>query len=297
MKIKRMLVLLLVLVMLVGLLPVLAAAETLEDGYYLIGPDWSVDAIRPADCFTINPANSEEYMLNTTLSEGQRFKVVRVAGGEIAEWFPGGEGNDYLVPASLAGDVRIYFRTVWMNNWGNFYNVVKRYPITASAVHGSVTLSEDSAPKDDTVTITLAADPGYVFSTLEVKQGDSSVAFSGGDGTYTFTMPEGAVTVKAVFAKQIDDGYYLIGPDWSIDDIDTAKVFAANSSSYREYYLTDISLTAGQRFRIVRIESNAIRNWYPQGGEYVVDADHSGERIIYFRRDGMGGRHLLSARA
>ena len=71
MKIKRMLVLLLVLVMLVGLLPVLAAAETLEDGYYLIGPDWSVDAIRPADCFTINPANSEEYMLNTTLSEGQ----------------------------------------------------------------------------------------------------------------------------------------------------------------------------------------------------------------------------------
>ena len=74
--------------------------------------------------------------------------------------------------------------------------------------NGSVTVSPKSASKGDTVTVTVKPDSGYVLETLTVtdKNGNELTLKDKGDGKYTFTMPAGKVTVKAVF---MDDNTML----------------------------------------------------------------------------------------
>ena len=74
--------------------------------------------------------------------------------------------------------------------------------------HGTVTVSPESASKGDTVTITATPDKGYVLESLTVldKDGKALELTDKGSGKYTFTMPAGKVTVKAVF---MDDNTML----------------------------------------------------------------------------------------
>ena len=74
--------------------------------------------------------------------------------------------------------------------------------------HGTVTVSPESASKGDTVTITVTPDKGYTLESLTVldKDGKALALTDKGDGRYTFTMPAGKITVKAVF---MDDNTML----------------------------------------------------------------------------------------
>ena len=74
--------------------------------------------------------------------------------------------------------------------------------------HGTVTVSPKSASKGDTVTITAIPDKGYTLESLTVldKDGKALTLTDKGSGKYTFTMPAGKVTVKAVF---MDDNTML----------------------------------------------------------------------------------------
>lgn len=74
--------------------------------------------------------------------------------------------------------------------------------------HGTVTVSPKSASKGDTVTITVTPDKGYVLESLTVldKDGKALELTDKGSGKYTFTMPAGKITVKAVF---MDDNTML----------------------------------------------------------------------------------------
>ena len=74
--------------------------------------------------------------------------------------------------------------------------------------HGTVTVSPKSASKGDTVTITATPDKGYVLESLTVldKDGKALELTDKGGGKYTFVMPAGKVTVKAVF---MDDNTML----------------------------------------------------------------------------------------
>ena len=74
--------------------------------------------------------------------------------------------------------------------------------------HGTVTVSPESASKGDTVTITVTPDKGYVLESLTVldKDGKALELTDKGSGKYTFVMPAGKVTVKAVF---MDDNTML----------------------------------------------------------------------------------------
>ena len=107
----------------------------LQDGYYLIGQNgWTVDALDPAQVFTVNPENANEYMLETTLAEGDTIKVVRVADGAIAQWYPD-PGDNYTVAADYAGSVTIYFKTTYDSAWSAFGGhiwIVKKTPTFAT---------------------------------------------------------------------------------------------------------------------------------------------------------------------
>ena len=74
--------------------------------------------------------------------------------------------------------------------------------------HGTVTVSPKSASKGDTVIITATPDKGYTFESLTVldKDGKALELTDKGGGRYTFVMPAGKVTVKAVF---MDDNTML----------------------------------------------------------------------------------------
>ena len=84
------------------------------------------------------------------------------------------------------------------------------YPVTAPSKteNGSITVSPKNAKKGTTVTITVTPDKGYTLETLTVldKDGKALELTDKGGGKYTFVMPAGKVTVKAVF---MDDNTML----------------------------------------------------------------------------------------
>ena len=92
----------------------------LDDGFYLIGPDWSLAAIDADQVFAPNPAVQGEFMLTTTLVEDQKVKVVKVQNGAITVWYPDGVGNEYTVDAAHAGEKTIYFRESYNGDWAAF---------------------------------------------------------------------------------------------------------------------------------------------------------------------------------
>ena len=107
----------------------------LADGFYLIGPDWTVGAIDPENVFAPNPSQSGEYLLETTLAAGDKIKVVRVENGGIEDWYPGGLGTEYTVDSAHAGSVTIYFRADYQYDW--------------SAFGGFIWIAPQSAPLED----------------------------------------------------------------------------------------------------------------------------------------------------
>lgn len=145
----------------------------LSDGFYLIGPaegesddtGWAVTGIRPSQKFSTNPKNSDEMMLYTTLEKGRKIKVVKVVDGAIPSvggdgkdesgefvWYPNGNGGEYTVDESHAGEVVIFFRKTQNNDWSAFGGYIY--------IAKEVKESEESDPvpvvKDETVpTLTL----------------------------------------------------------------------------------------------------------------------------------------------
>ena len=202
MRIKNLAVLLLLLGICLAL-PFFSgrAAVELADGYYLIHPGWTVDAIDPGERFETNPNQSGEYMLNTALSVGDSIKVVRVAGNAIVQWFPEGTGNEHHVTENTPhGNVRIYF---WPGSSDPYhmFEVLARYPITVETgiEGGSISASHTDAPRNETVTLTCTGtDEGYELVRYIVTAGGGLIDVS---NSGTFLMPESAVTVSAEFKK------------------------------------------------------------------------------------------------
>ncbi|MEE0205066.1 MAG: S-layer homology domain-containing protein [Oscillospiraceae bacterium] len=67
--------------------------------------------------------------------------------------------------------------------------------------HITVTAAPGTAKTGDTVTLTATPDKGYELDTIKAldKDGKELKLTDQGNGKYTFTMPAGKVTVKAVF--------------------------------------------------------------------------------------------------
>ena len=88
-------------------------------------------------------------------------------------------------------------------------------PASGSAVsvpstpNGTVTVTPATAAKDTTVTITTKPNEGYELGDLTVKDanGNTLPLTDKGDGKYTFTMPDGKVSVEASFVKAVPTGF------------------------------------------------------------------------------------------
>ena len=93
--------------------------DGLADGYYLHGThnNWDVAKLSETDCFRPSNGDPDEFVLETTLTQGQAFKVVKIVDGAIAAWYPDGSDNNYVVDADHAGPAILYFRDTYYNDW------------------------------------------------------------------------------------------------------------------------------------------------------------------------------------
>lgn len=86
--------------------------------------------------------------------------------------------------------------------------VTQRHAIhIAPTEHGSVTADRISAGRGQTVSLSIKVHSGYVLDTLTVTTVDGSQLpiTDRSEGTFTFVMPDSAVTVKAVFRQESSD--------------------------------------------------------------------------------------------
>lgn len=77
-------------------------------------------------------------------------------------------------------------------------------PVVEQPEHGTVTISPDAPKKGDTVTITPKPEDGYQVDEVIVtdQNGKEVEVTSKGDGSYTFTQPDGKVTITVTFKEK-----------------------------------------------------------------------------------------------
>ena len=130
------------------------------------------------------------------------------------------------------------------------------YTITAAdgISNGTVTADKTTAKKDETVTLTLTAADGYGIGTISVKDASNNdiATTEVVTGTkYTFKMPEGDVTVNAVFKK-----VYTITIS---DGIENGTVAADKATAKSDETVT-LTLTAADGYEIDTISVNDASN-------------------------------------
>lgn len=136
------------------------------------------------------------------------------------------------------------------------------YSVTtpSKSENGGVAVSSKNARKGDTVTVTVTPDAGYQLDKLTItdKNGKELKLTDKGDGQYTFTMPDGKVEVKAVFAKKVEtrpfvdvstDAYYNQAVQWAqekgITDGISSNLFGPKQPCTRSQIVTFLWRAAG----------------------------------------------------
>ena len=136
------------------------------------------------------------------------------------------------------------------------------YSVTtpSKSENGGVAVSSKNARKGDTVTVTVTPDAGYQLDKLTVtdKNGTMLKLTDKGDGKYSFTMPDGKVEVKAVFAKEVEtspfgdvstDAYYYKAVKWAqekgITDGISSDLFGPKQPCTRSQIVTFLWRAAG----------------------------------------------------
>ena len=105
------------------------------------------------------------------------------------------------------------------------------------------------------------------------------------EGAYTFEWYFENDSLAIIFPEKpapvLTDGYYLMGSfnDWKIV---AENLFQNNIDAEGEYVL-DINLTEGDEIKVAYVEADEATAWFPKGENYIVDKNHSGATIMYFR--------------
>ena len=103
----------------------------------------------------------------------------------------------------------------------------------------------------------------------------------------------------APYVPTLANGFYLIGKingveGWTAADLSADRKFEGNPENNAEFVLT-ATLAEGDELKVVNVLDDAITAWFPGGDNYVVDANHAGEKTIYFRPDNQGGEDWFGA--
>ncbi len=119
------------------------------------------------------------------------------SGYSFRGWYTaasGGERWDFTKP--VAADMTLYAQWSWINVGGPTYP-----PTMDEPENGTVTTSPSRPEEGDAVTITPKPDEGFEVDEILVKDenGNPVEVTQNPDGTYTFTQPDGKVTITVTF--------------------------------------------------------------------------------------------------
>ncbi len=149
--------------------------------------------------------------------------------GSESEW---NSINAYITEFCNTG---LYYATIHYN-YSDADDPATTYTISAATSdYGTVSVTPTSAEAGDTVTVTVTANTGYTVSGITVVDASgNTVTVSGSDGTYTFTMPDSAVTITPTFTSTSSSTdhthtYVLTRWAWSTDYSSAFAVFYCSS--------------------------------------------------------------------
>ena len=169
---------------------------------------------------------------------------------------------------ALAADATVTADFTKNNNGGNGGNSggsgVSTYPVSVTTPkNGKVTVSPSNAAKGAAVTVTVTPDSGYEMDKLTVTDasGKTISTTDKGNGKFTFTMPNGKVSVSATFKQTtvtppstgfVDvpaSAYYADAVKWAVEKGITtgtsATTFSPEASCTRAQMVTFLWRAAG----------------------------------------------------
>lgn len=144
--------------------------------------------------------------------------------------------------------------------------------------------------------VTLVASTNYSYQIVEkgtwnkyVENGSISVEETAiYTLKYVYTVATGTCAVQTTKTGEVVvvEAYYLVGSEKGWNPAEANK-FEANPSQEGEYSLLT-TLVENETIKVVKTVNGSITTWYPDGmgTDYKVDADHAGDKTIYFRPAG-----------
>ena len=175
---------------------------------------------------------------------------------EVAEGFKTASITKHFVPSKAEGDT-LKFKVVINDAWRSNAYLYHRDFVGAAGI----TMNTDGDMK-----VVVDVEGDYTF-------------------TWTFENDSIGITFPEKPELVMDDGYYIIGLNgWNVADLTEGDMFWSTGIETGEFSL-DVTLAAGNQFKVVRVEEDEIIAWYPEGdgNNYFVDADHAGATTVYFR--------------
>lgn len=223
---------------------------------------WSFNKMNLSDISTVIQASSENgYAVYAVkgISVEEPLCINRPLNGAVVAVADGPE--TYYVISSDNGaaaktaliSARAAFVPEMDYNW-NTYPVVEK---EIEDSNGTVSFSKTTANSGETVTVTVAPDKYYSVGTVIVRneKGEQIQTTRNADGTYSFKMPAGKVSVEAVyiwenpFADVAEDAFYTAAVEWalknSITEGTSENTFSPNVSCNRAQMMTFLWRAAG----------------------------------------------------
>ena len=246
---------------------------TIPGGSTVTGSDGERVTI-PPEGGTLQPGGDVEYTVTVTFDSqgGSQVPSQDITVGEPASqpddptrtgyrflgWYTAATGGarwDFTQP--VTGDQTLYAQ------WAYLPPANPNYKITiGDTENGTVTVNPTAAKEGTTVTITPVPDAGYQVGTVSVTDrfGQAVAVDQQADGTYTFVMPDGQVTVEVTFLQgEAPDLPFsdVTESDWFYDAVTYAYenglmdgvgagLFAPNSETTRAQLVTILHRLAGQ---------------------------------------------------
>ena len=246
---------------------------TIPGGSTVTGSDGERVTI-PPEGGTLQPGGDVEYTVTVTFDSqgGSQVPSQDITVGEPVSqpddptrtgyrflgWYTAATGGarwDFTQP--VTGDQTLYAQ------WAYLPPANPNYKITlGDTENGTVTVNPTAAKEGTTVTITPVPDAGYQVGTVSVTDrfGQAVAVDQQADGTYTFVMPDGQVTVEVTFLQgEAPDLPFsdVTESDWFYDAVTYAYenglmdgvgagLFAPNSETTRAQLVTILYRLAGQ---------------------------------------------------
>ena len=246
---------------------------TVPGGSTVTGSDGESVTI-PPEGGTLQPGGDVEYTVTVTFDSqgGSQVPSQDITVGEPVSqpddptrtgyrflgWYTAATGGarwDFTQP--VTGDQTLYAQRAYLPPANPNYKIT-----IGDTENGTVTVNPTAAKEGTTVTITPVPDAGYQVGTVSVTDrfGQAVAVDQQADGTYTFVMPDGQVTVEVTFLQgEAPDLPFsdVTESDWFYDAVTYAYenglmdgvgmgLFAPNSETTRAQLVTILYRLAGQ---------------------------------------------------